>query len=358
MVLMVQLQLPFNYRLTTTYFILIKLRSYEIMLMIQLQLPFEKSILNEKIIKILIKILMNTDEYEYLHLVSDVLENGEWKIGRNGKTKEVFGRMMRFSLKDGTLPLLTTKLVSWKTVLKELLWFIKGQTDNRILNEQGVTIWNGNSTREFLDGRGLTDYPEGILGNIYGFQWRNFNGNYEICKCTDLSTCKCNSLENKDRVDQLQYIIDQLKDPAGRNSRRLIMTAWNPAQIDKMALPPCHMMCQFNVTDDGKLSCLLTQRSGDIGLGVPYNIASYAFLTHLIAHHTGLVANELIVSLGNAHIYEDHVEPLETQLKLIPHKFPKLKILEVRDKIEDYVLEDYQVVDYVHHPSIKMKFIA
>ena len=155
-----------------------------------------------------------TDEKQYLDLVKDVIDNGSWKTGRNGRTKEVFGRMLRFSLSDNKLPLLTTKHVSWKTVLKELLFFIKGQSDNRILNNQGVHIWDWNSTREFLDSRGLTKYPEGILGPIYGVNWRNFNGKYDICRCTESQICKCNSLEKEGRIDQLQDVIDKLKNPA------------------------------------------------------------------------------------------------------------------------------------------------
>lgn len=299
-----------------------------------------------------------TDEGEYINLVSDVLKYGTVEIGRNGKTIEIFGRMIRFSLEGNTLPLLTTKFVSWRTVLKELLWFIGGKTNNKYLVDQKVHIWDGNSTREFLDGVGLSDYPEGILGPIYGRQWRDFNGEYEICRCEDLSQCNCNSLDKERRCDQLQDIINQLKDPSKRLSRRLIMTAWNPLQIKKMALPPCHVMCQFRVTDGNKLSCLLTQRSGDIGLGVPYNIASYAFLTHLIAFHCDLIAKDLIVSLGSAHIYEQHIPCLEEQITRFPYQFPTIAILNKRDKIEDYVIEDFNVINYVSHPSIKMEFIA
>lgn len=303
-----------------------------------------------------------TDEKQYLDIVKDVLENGTWKEGRNGRTKEVFGRMLRFSLSDNKLPLLTTKHVSWKTVLKELIFFIRGQSDNRILNKQGVHIWDGNSTREFLDSRGLTEYPEGILGNIYGFQWRNFNGKYDICKCSLIESpsqlCNCNSLEKEGRIDQLQNVIDKLKNPDKRNDRRLIVSAWNPCQIDKMALPPCHLMFQFNVTDCNKLSCLMTQRSADIGLGLPYNIASYAILTHLIAHHCGLEAHELILSIGSAHIYEQHIPQLTEQLTREPRLFSTLTIVNLKEKIEEYNVSDFKVFNYNPHPVIKMEFVA
>lgn len=300
----------------------------------------------------------NSDENQYLNLVKEILDNGTWENGRNGRTKEVFGRMMRFSLEDNTLPLITTKLVSWKTVLIELLWFIRGQTNNKILNEQGVHIWDGNSTRDFLDNVGLKEYPEGILGGIYGYQWRNFNGEYEICKCEDLKKCNCNSLSKTNRIDQLQNVINDLKDPNKRSSRRLIVSAWNPCQISKMALPPCHVMYQFKVTEGNKLSCLLTQRSCDIGLGVPYNIASYGFLTHLIAHHCGLEAKELIISLGSAHIYEEHIPQLREQINRIPYRFPNISIIDYRENPEDYEKEDFVITGYSHHPSIKMKFVA
>lgn len=286
-------------------------------------------------------------ELGYLDLVRDILDNGVIKDGRNGRTIEVFGRMLRFSLENNSLPLLTTKKMGFKTILKELLWFVKGQTNNAILNQQNVNIWNGNASKEFLELNGL-DYPEGILGPIYGWQWRNFNGEYN-------PNVDIFSIEG--RIDQLQEIIDQLKDPEKRNSRRLILSAWNPAQIKEMALPPCHMMCQFSVTN-GKLSCLMTQRSADVGLGLPYNIASYSILTHLIAYHCGLQAKELIISLGSCHIYEEHIEALTEQIQREIYPFPQLIIKQSREKIEEYQCEDFEVSNYISHNPIKMKMIA
>lgn len=284
------------------------------------------------------------DENQYLNLIEDILEENEEFVGRNGRTYAVFGCGMHFSLYDNIVPFLTTKKLAWKTCLRELLWFIKGDTSNKRLKDQKVNIWNSNGSREFLDSRGLTNYEEDDLGPIYGFQWRHFNAKYSDCD-SDYS--------NKG-VDQLNYIIEQLKNPATRNSRRLVMTAWNPCQIDEMALPPCHILCQFNVSNGNKLSCALYQRSGDVGLGVPFNIASYSLLTHLIAHHCGLVAHEFIHYLGNTHIYDDHVEGLKVQCQRKPYDFPRLKLLRLCDRIDDYNEDDFKIEGYKYHDNINL----
>ena len=284
------------------------------------------------------------DENQYLNLISDILEHGEEVKGRNGTTKAVFGAAMTFNLEGGKLPLLTTKKVAWKTCLKELLWFIHGCTDNDVLKEQKVRIWNGNASREFLDSRGLQHLEEGDLGPVYGHQWRHFNAEYT----------NRHADYNGKGVDQLQYVIDQLKDPDQRSSRRIIMSAWNPCQLNEMALPPCHVMCQFNVINN-KLSCSLYQRSGDVGLGVPFNIASYSFLTHLLAKHCDLETGEFVYYLGNAHIYDDHYEPLRGQLEKEPLQFPILSIVNKRDDINDYIVSDFVVNDYKHHEVVKME---
>jgi thymidylate synthase len=288
------------------------------------------------------------EEEQYLNLIQRILDNGTWEDGRNGRTKSVFGNMMRFSLSDNKIPILTTKKTAWKTCLKELLWFIRGNTDNQLLQEQGVHIWDGNTTREFLDSRGLNHYREGLIGPGYGFQWRHFNAEYNAET----------GHENENGIDQLQQIIDALKDPAQRTSRRLIMTAWNPMQLDQMALPPCHILCQFNVHDGNKLSCSLYQRSCDVGLGVSFNIASYSFLTHLLAIHCGLVAHEFVYFMGNCHIYEDHVEPLKEVLNRTPFPFPTILIKETRENISDYLVGDFVIDEYKSHDVIKMKMIA
>ena len=304
----------------------------------------------------------NDEEYQYLRLIDDIIQKGTWEEGRNGKTKSIFGGMMRFSLKDGQIPILTTKKTAWKTCLKELLWFIRGDTDNKILKNQGVHIWDANGSREFLDSRGLKLYPEDILGPIYGYQWRNFNANYNCFSGKRLLDNDPTDV-HKDTIhfkgiDQLQQIIDALKDPKQRTSRRLIMTAWNPCQIDKMALPPCHVMCQFNVHDGNKLSCAMFQRSNDEACGTSFNLASYSFLTHLLAKHCGLEAYEFIYFKGNCHIYEEHIDGLKLQITRKPFPFPTVSIKQVRDNINDYQVEDFILENYQHHEPIKFQMVA
>ena len=285
------------------------------------------------------------EEFQYLRLINDILDHGSMEEGRNGKAKTVFGSAMHFDLSENTIPVLTTKKVAFKTCLKELLWFINGHTDNKLLKEQNVKIWNANASREFLDSRGLHNNKEDDLGPVYGHQWRHFNASYTDCHTDYVGK----------GVDQLQGIIDKLKNPETRNSRRLVMSAWNPQQLDEMALPPCHILCQFCVTEGNKLSCSLYQRSGDVGLGVPFNIASYSILTHLIAKHCGLEAKEFVYFLGNAHIYDDHLEPLKEQMMRAPFPFPKLEILQTRLNIDDYIVDDFKLVDYQYHKKIKME---
>ena len=296
---------------------------------------------------------MEHEELQFVNLIKKIIDQGTWEEGRNGRTKSIFGETMRFSLQGGKIPILTTKKTAWKTCLKELLWFIRGKTDNKLLQEQGVHIWDGNSTKEFMESRGLGHYPEGILGPLYGFQWRHFNGDYN--SRTGKAEYNC---EGNRGVDQLQQIIDALKDPKQRTSRRLIMTAWNPCQLDEMALPPCHVLCQFNVHDGNKLSCALYLRGNDTTLGLPFNVASYSFLTHLLAKHCGLEAYEFIYFCGNAHIYEDHIEPIKTIFDRVPYEFPTLEIKEKKTDINDYEVEDFIISDYKCHEVIKMKMVA
>jgi thymidylate synthase len=301
---------------------------------------------------------MQNEEYQYINLIKKILDNGFWEEGRNGKTKSIFGEMMRFSLKDNTIPILTTKKISWKTCIKELLWFIRGESDNKILKDQGVHIWDGNTTREFLDSRGLHHYPEDIAGPIYGAQWRNFNAEYKIYDQQKKNKQDNFSINKQEGIDQLQQIIDALKDPKQRNSRRLVMIAWNPCQLDQMALPPCHILCQFNIHDGNKLSCTMYQRSVDTMLGLPFNIASYSFLTHLIAKHCGLEAYEFIHFMGNIHIYEDHIESSKLQILREPFEFPKINIKCLKNDINDYDINDFEIINYKHHQEIKMSMIV
>jgi len=287
------------------------------------------------------------EEYQYLNLLSDILKEGTNEKGRNGITKCVYGAAMHFSLENGKIPILTTKKTSWKTCLKELLWFVNGKTDNKLLNEQNVHIWDGNSTKEYMKTRGL-NYEEGDLGPIYGFQWRHFNASYEGC-----------AANYKDKgIDQLQNVIDCLKDPKQRSSRRLIVSAWNPCQVDEGALPSCHNFFQFNVVSGNKLSCSMYQRSNDCILGVPFNIASYSFLTHLIAKHCGLEAYEFIHFMGNSHIYENAIDAAKLQITREPYPFPTVSIKEVRENINDYQVEDFEINNYKSHDAIKVAMVA
>ena len=311
----------------------------------------------------------NHEEEQYLNLIKTILKEGTIENTRNGETMSIFGYSMRFSLKDGTVPLITTKKTAWKTCFKELLFFIRGETDNRILKEQGVNIWNANSTRSFLDEAGLSHYPEDCLGPIYGFQWRNWNGTYNINNIDNIDNYDKetkngdgdggNNKPSKNGIDQLANIITSLKNPQTRSSRRLILTAWNPEQIGDMALPPCHVMVQFNVKEDKYLSCCLFQRSGDVGLGVPFNIASYSFLTHILAKHCGLIADEFVYFLGNAHIYKEHIEALTVQVERTPFPFPMMDLKTQHENIEDYSVEEVEFIkEYKYHEAIKMEMKA
>ena len=286
-------------------------------------------------------------EYQYIDLINDIIENGGVVDARNGNTLCSIGAAMHFSLENNSIPILTTKKVAIKTCLKELLWFIRGQTNNEILKKQNVRIWDLNATREFLDSRGLFDNEENDLGPIYGHQWRHFNASYT----------NCHDDYNNKGIDQLEKVINDLKNPKTRYSRRHIVCAWNPCQLDEMALPPCHVLFQFHVTQDDKLSCTLYQRSGDVGLGVPFNIFSYSAFTHLIAHHCGLKPYEFIYFLGNAHIYENHVDALKEQVTKTPYEFPTISINSIKENINDYELNDFEINNYVCHEKVKMDMV-
>ena len=289
----------------------------------------------------------NFEEKQYLGLISNILDKGEFQQGRNGNVYSSIGKSMRFSLKNNTIPLLTTKKVAWKTCLKELLWFIKGDTNNKLLKDDNVGIWNGNGTREFLDSRRLYHLNEDDLGPVYGHQWRFWNAPYSK---------KLGCSENYDGkgIDQLQNIIDTLNHPTDKYSRRIIMSAWNPEQLNEMALPPCHVLSQFKVTNDNELSCILYQRSGDIGLGIPFNIASYSFLTHLLAKHCNLKAKEFIHFIGDAHIYDDHCNVLKQQINREPYSFPQITIENTHDNINNYEVKDFTIKNYKYHNALKM----
>ena len=282
-------------------------------------------------------------ENQYLNMVNRIINHGAKQEGRNGNTRSLIGQNLRFNLQNNTIPLLTTKKLAWKTCLKELFWFISGDTSNETLKEQNVKIWNQNASREFLDSRGLYHLVEDDLGPVYGHQWRHYNAKYYNSNI---------NYEGKG-VDQLQNVINQLKNKETRNSRRIILNAWNPIQIDEMALPPCHVMSQYIVKDD-ELSVLLYQRSGDVGLGIPFNIASYSFLAHILGKHCNLKPKEFIHIIGDAHIYEEHVNVLQEQIVKRPYHFPKINIENKYENIEDYGMKDIEIIDYKYHDKIKM----
>jgi len=258
--------------------------------------------------------------HQYHDLMKEVLAKGTPKSDRTGTgTLSVFGHQMRFNLADG-FPMVTTKKLHLKSIIYELLWFLKGSTDNNWLKERGVSIWNEWAA------------PDGDLGPIYGYQWRSWPA------------------PNGQHIDQISEVLETIK--KNPDSRRIIVSAWNVADIPKMALAPCHAFFQFYVAD-GKLSCQLYQRSADIFLGVPFNIASYALLTHMVAQQCNLEAGDFIWTGGDCHLYSNHLEQVELQLSRDFFPLPKLNILRKPDSLFDYEFEDFEIVGYESHPHIK-----
>eukprot|EP00578_Thalassiosira_sp_NH16_P015596 CAMPEP_0181127762 /NCGR_PEP_ID=MMETSP1071-20121207/28373_1 /TAXON_ID=35127 /ORGANISM="Thalassiosira sp., Strain NH16" /LENGTH=582 /DNA_ID=CAMNT_0023213527 /DNA_START=73 /DNA_END=1821 /DNA_ORIENTATION=- len=290
---------------------------------------------------------INPEEMQYLDVCRDIIENGVKRGDRTGTgTLSKFGVQMRYSLRDDTLPLLTTKRTFWRGVAEELLWFVKGSTNANELAAKDIHIWDGNGSREFLDSRGLTEREEGDLGPVYGFQWRHFGAEY-----TDMHADYTGK-----GVDQLRDCVEKIIN--NPEDRRIVMSAWNPKDLGEMALPPCHMFCQFYVdTEKNEVSCQMYQRSADMGLGVPFNIASYALLTHMIAKVTGRKAGDFVHTIGDAHVYLNHVDALKEQLERKPRAFPKLRMKEGKayDDIDGFEFEDFEVVGYKPHKTIKMK---
>jgi thymidylate synthase len=258
-------------------------------------------------------------ERQYLNLLADILANGVQRGDRTGTgTLGLFGRQIRFDLAQG-FPLLTTKKLHMKSIVLELLWFLRGETNVAWLNERGCSIWD-----EWADGNG-------DLGPVYGKQWRSW------------------AAPDGRSIDQIANLIEGLK--TNPNSRRHIVSAWNPADVEDMALPPCHCLFQFFVAD-GKLSCQLYQRSADVFLGVPFNIASYALLTHMVAHAVGLQVGEFVHTFGDVHLYLNHIDQAKTQLEREPYPFPTLKIAPKTD-LSAYQFDDFGLEDYTFHPHIK-----
>lgn len=257
--------------------------------------------------------------HQYLDLLRDIIENGTDKEDRTGTgTRSVFGRQMRFDLSDG-FPLLTTKKLHLRSILHELLWFIRGETNTRYLRENKVTIWD-----EWSD-------AEGNLGPVYGKQWRSWPA------------------PDGTSIDQLANVIENIR--SNPDSRRLIVSAWNVGQLPEMALPPCHLLFQFYVAN-GQLSCQLYQRSADVFLGVPFNIASYALLTMMVAQVTGLMPKEFVHTFGDVHLYRNHFEQAETQLKREPRGLPRIEIDPSIERIDDFRFEHFRLLDYDPHPHI------
>lgn len=257
---------------------------------------------------------------QYEDLLRHVFEHGTRKADRTGTgTRSVFGHQMRFDLSEG-FPLVTTKKVHLKSIIYELLWFLRGDSNVRWLQQHGVSIWD-EWARE-----------DGDLGPVYGVQWRSWPS------------------PDGQHIDQITQVIDTLK--TNPDSRRILVSAWNVGELDRMALMPCHALFQFYVAD-GKLSCQLYQRSADLFLGVPFNIASYALLTHMVAQQTGLQAGDFIWTGGDCHIYDNHTEQVQTQLGRSPFAYPHLRIQRQPASIFDYAFEDFEIVGYQHHPAIK-----
>ena len=282
-------------------------------------------------------------EKPYLDLLKDIMETGVERPDRTGVgTKAVFARQMRFSLDNGLVPVLTTKQLAWKTVLKELLWFLRGDCNSKNLEKEGVKIWKGNTSREFLDSRGLKNYKEGDMGPLYSHSLRHYGAKYYGCEADYTGK----------GYDQISELIKGLKeDPY---SRRHVITTFNPAVVDECVLMPCHgIAIQFYVEDDIKLSCHVYCRSSDVFLGLSFNIASYAFLTHIIAQRVGMYAKELVISTGDTHIYKNHYEQVLEQMSRHCLPSPVFKIHSEPEKPFEYLtVNDFELVAYLHHPPI------
>ena len=286
-------------------------------------------------------------EEQYLELLKTVREFGELRETRNSVTRSIFGARMVFNLEDNTIPLLTTKHVSFRNIFYELKWFLSGSTDTYYLKERKIKIWDANSTREFLDARGLTDVPEGFIGPGYGHQFRHSGAPYD-----------------PKRDPSEAYGFDQVKDTQNliRNdpmSRRIVMTLWAPSQTSQIALPSCHgSLIQFYVRKGKYLDCFTHQRSCDLYLGCPYNIASYSLLTHMLAKSCNLKPGILNYSFGDTHLYENSIEAAYIQSTRVPGEFPKIRFKETRDNIWEYEYRDIEIIDYKPCldplPSVKM----
>lgn len=290
----------------------------------------------------------SSNERQYLNLLRRIMDYGSVRADRTGTgTLSTFGELLHFDISNG-VPLMTTKFVSWRTVILELLWFLRGDTDVKKLQDVGVHIWDANSTREFLDNRGLHHLREHDAGAIYGHSIRHFGALYRGCD-VDYSG---------EGVDQIKYVIDEIsREPT---SRRIFMSNWNPSALRDQALPPCHTHCQWYVRDGGVIDCMFYMRSNDTGAGACYNIFSYTVLTYIIAKKTGLRPGALKMVIGDAHIYKNHVDQLKLQLTRAPLAPPLLVLSDdvaVKD-FNDLTIDDFNVVGYLSHPPIKVPMNA
>jgi thymidylate synthase len=284
-----------------------------------------------------------SEERQYLELIKKILHDGNERIDRTGVgTLSIFGAMQRYSLQDGTLPIFTTKRVFTRGVIEELLWMVSGSTDAMILAKKGIHIWDGNGSRSFLDSVGFHRRRVGDLGPVYGFQWRHAGATYIDCEADYTGQ----------GVDQLAAVIETLK--TNPYDRRMVICAWSPGQLKEMVLPPCHCLMQFHVAN-GRLNCLLYQRSADVGLGMPFNVTSYSLLTHMIAHITHLEPGELVYTTGDTHIYRNHIEALKKQVEREPRPFPKLTFARTVPSIDEFTIDDFVITGYNPHPKIEMQ---
>jgi thymidylate synthase len=316
------------------------------------------------------------NENGYINILKDVLEKGETKLTRNGEVLSGFGYMIVYDNISQLYPLITTKKVFFRGIVEELLWFLKGSTDANELKNKNINIWNGNSSREYLDSIGLNNYNEGELGPVYGWQWRNFGKKYlsqhmlsQLSSPTSTALSETSMLDNSNNsysgYDQIKYILTELlKDTY---SRRAVLSAWNPQDLSKMALPPCHILYIFNKTKEG-LCCHLTLRSSDLFLGLPFNIASCALLTIIIAHVLHMETSKICLSICDAHIYKEHIEQVKKQIDLEIYKSPKLIINknppQIKSSIEEKIkwienlsYQDFQLIDYKSHDKLRALMI-
>jgi dihydrofolate reductase/thymidylate synthase len=294
-----------------------------------------------------------SQEHKYLDFCQYILKHGNERVDRTGiGTISSFGHHITFDISN-TVPLLTTKRIPWKHVIEELLWFIRGDTDAKILQNKGIKIWDGNTSRQFLDSRGLHHYEEGVLGKGYGWQWRFFGADYNQ-KFADTSNIE--NVLDIGGFDQLEYIINELR--TNPYSRRILMSYWNPPDFNETSLLPCHYSCQFYVEEHGSqryLNCLFNMRSNDMFLGNPFNIFSYAVLTYILAIKCDMNPGKLIYSIGDAHIYKNHIKQMETQLLRKPYSQPVLIVNpDVKYKLWNEInINDFEIIGYFPYPSIK-----